>query len=242
MGVITPERAPERTEQPAPPQPPPEPPPRRDVPWGWIVLLAMIGAFVWAVGWVRDVIPDFDNPFATETVDRSQRAVLKSIEDIGEYRAASGHFEVIVDLEEDTGFPDEILGTRTLFVAVGTVDSGVDLAAVDEDSVVVSEDRRSATITLPAAQLFPARLDVGRSYVYDREEGVFNEIAGLFSDDANYQQQLYRLAQAKLNTAARQNSGLLRRAEENTREMLEGLLSGLGFTNVSVRFESAASG
>jgi hypothetical protein len=235
MGVIAPERAPERERPPAPP--PPEPPPRRDVPWGWIALLAMIATFVWVVGWVRDIVPDFGNPFATETIDRSQRAVLKSIENIGEYRAASGHFEVIVDVEKDTSLPDEILGTRTLFVAVGTVDSGVDLTGVDEDSVVVSDDRKSATITLPGAKLFPAELDVGRSYVYDRDEGVFNEIAGLFSDESNYQQELYRLGETKLNTAARQNSGLLSRAETNTREMLEGLLTGLGFTSVDVRFE-----
>jgi hypothetical protein len=44
----------------------------------------------------------------------------------------------------------------------------------------------------------------------------------------------------KLNTAARQNSGLVRRAEGNTRELLEGLLGGLGFTNVDVRFAAAA--
>jgi hypothetical protein len=238
MGVLTPER--ERAQPQPPPAPPEQPPPKRDVPWGWISLLLVLAGLVWTIGWVRDILPDFANPFTEETVDRSQRAVLKSIENIGEYRAASGHFEVIVDLEKDTAFPSAILGTRTLFVAVGTVDSGVDLSNLDEEDVVVSNNRRSATITLPQPQLFDAQLDLSKSYVYDREEGVLNEIGGLFTDDSNYQQELYRLAERKLNTAARQNSGLLRRAEGNTRELLEGLLGGLGFTSVTVRFAPSA--
>lgn len=233
--------APEREQEERPPATPPEqPPPKRDVPWGWIALLLVLAGLVWTVGWVRDILPDFANPFTEQTVDRSQRAVLKSIENIGEYRAASGHFEVIVDLEKDTAFPSAILGSRTLFVAVGTVDSGVDLSNLDEGDVVVSDDRLSATITLPSAQLFDAQLDLSKSYVYDRQEGVLNEIGGLFSDDPNSQQELYRLAEAKIDTAARQNSGLLRRAEGNTRELLEGLLGGLGFTSVTVRFAAAA--
>ena len=36
--------------------------------------------------------------------------------------------------------------------------------------------------------------------------------------------------------AARDGSGLLARAEQNTRLMLEGLLRALGFTRVEVRF------
>jgi len=239
MGVVTPER--EHTRPEPRPAPPEQPPPKRDVPWGWIALLLVLAGLVWTVGWVRDILPDFANPFTEQTVDRSQRAVLKSIENIGEYRAASGHFEVIVDLEKDTSFPSAILGSRTLFVAVGTVDSGVDLSNLDEGDVVVSDDRSSATITLPPAQLFDAQLDISKSYVYDRQEGVLNEIGSLFSDEPNFQQELYRLAETKLNTAARQNSGLLSRAEGNTRELLEGLLGGLGFTSVTVRF-AASSG
>jgi hypothetical protein len=186
---------------------------------------------------LRDFLPSFDNPFASETIDRSPPAVLQSIQDIGEYRAATGHFQQIVDLHEDTDLPDELLGERTIFVAVGSVDSGVDLSQLSDDDVQISEDRRSATITLQHAHVFEPQLDVGQSYVYDRQEGVFNEIAGLFSDDANYQQELNRLAVAKLRNAAEHGSGLVPRAEENTRTMLESLLRSLGFTSVVVNFE-----
>ena len=120
---------------------------------------------------VADVFPDFDNPFAEETIDRTGPAVLKSIRDIGEYRAASGDFEVIVDLEQDTTLPDELLGERTLFVAAGSVDAGVNLGAVDDEAVEVSDDRRSATITHPPARLVGPEVDQSRSYRNERHRG-----------------------------------------------------------------------
>jgi hypothetical protein len=238
MSVVTPERTPRAPEQP-PPSPPPPERPRRDVPWGLIALAVIVLATAWMVDRVAGIFPDFDNPFATETVDRSGPAVLKSIRDIGEYRGATGDFEVIVDLEQDTGLPDELLGERTLFVAVGTVDAGVDLTALDDESVEVSSDRRTATITLPPVNLFEPVLDIDRSYVYDRDRGILNELGGLFSDEPNYQQELYRLAEDKMTTAAQQGAGIVPRAEENTREMLESLLGSLGFTTVNVQFAEA---
>jgi Protein of unknown function (DUF4230) len=240
MGVISPERertAPER----APAPPPPEPPrPRREwpkFPWGLVALGLAIVAVLVGVDRFRDFLPSFDNPFASETIDRSGPAILKSIQDIGEYRAATGNFEVIVDLHNDTSLPDELLGDRTLFVAAGTVDAGLDLRALGEDAVELTDNRRTATITLPHARIYEPELDIDRSRVYDRDEGLLNEIAGLFSDDPNYQLELNRLAEEKLAEAARNGSGLVTRAEGNTREMLESLLRSLGFTRVDVRFQ-----
>ncbi len=235
MGVVSPERTPRAPEQP-PPSPPPEPP-RRDVPWGLIALAVIVLATAWMVDRVADVFPDFDNPFAEETIDRTGPAVLKSIRDIGEYRAASGDFEVIVDLEQDTTLPDELLGERTLFVAAGSVDAGVNLGAVDEGAVEVSDDRRSATITLPPARLFEPEVDQSRSYVYERDRGLFNRIGDFFSDGGDSQREVNLLAEQKLREAAQRGAGLVPRAEENTREMLTSLLTALGFTEVEIRFE-----
>ena len=238
MSIVTPERPRQAPEQPPPPQAPPPPErPRRDVPWGLIALAVIVLGIVWLVDRVADVFPDFDNPFATETVDRSGPAVLKSIRDIGEYRAATGDFEVIVDLEQDTGLPSELLGERTLFVAAGTVDAGVDLSGLQEEAVDISDDRRSATIALPPARLFEPVVDQERSYVYERDRGLFNRIGDFFSDDAGTEREVNLLAAQKLREAAEGGAGLVPRAEENTREMLETLLVALGFTSVDVRFE-----
>lgn len=240
MGVVSPERKPSAPRAPEPPERPPQREHPR-FPWGLLALGLAIVAVLFAAdrvrGFLGDLLPSFDNPFASETIVRSQPAILQSIEDIGEYRAATGNFEVVVDLHEDTQLPDELLGERTLFVAAGSVDAGVDLSAVAGDDVEISGDRRSATITLPHARLFEPELDLERSYVYDRDEGFLNTIGGLFGDDDSYQQELNLLAEQKIREAAQRGSGLVPRAEDNTREMLESLLGSLGFTRVAIRFE-----
>ena len=79
--------------------------------------------------------------------------MLKSIRNLSDFRAATGHFEVIVDVEKDTRFvPDKLKGERILFVAVGDVDAGVDFSGLKDDAVVVSDDRRSVTLELPPAR------------------------------------------------------------------------------------------
>ncbi|HEX4930651.1 MAG TPA: DUF4230 domain-containing protein [Gaiellaceae bacterium] len=217
--------------------PEPAPAPRRRFPTSLIVLGAVVlGGFL-LVGWVRDLIPGLGNPFTTETVDRTGPAVLESIRNLQDFRAASGHFEVIVDVEHDTRFvPSSIKGQRVLFVAIGSVDAGVQFSGLDESAVDVSDDRRSVSIELPPATFREPELDLERSYVYDRDRGAIDRIQSLLGDDPGVQPELYTLAEEKLTNAARDGSGLLARAERNTRLMLVGLLRALGFTRVEVRF------
>jgi hypothetical protein len=240
MGVVTPER---RRAEPTPPAaPPPEPPrQRREIPWALITLALLVIAIFGSVNWVRDLLPEFHNPFAEQTVDRSGPAVLQSIRDLQEYHAATGNFQQIIDLRKETALPDALLGSRTLFVAYGTVDASVDFSAIGSGAVDVSDDRRSAVITLPTPRLSAARIDPTRSYVYDRDEGVFNQIGDIFGSDENDQQELYVLAEQKITAAAQQGSGLIARARENTRMMLTSMLRALGFTGVTILFVEPAA-
>ncbi|HEX5469395.1 MAG TPA: DUF4230 domain-containing protein [Gaiellaceae bacterium] len=234
MGVFTPERR-RSGARPQPPQHEP-PPPRRGVHWGLVGLGIVIVLLVLGISWIRGVFPDFDNPFTERTVDRSGPAVLQSIQDLHQYRAATGNFQQIVDLQKDTLLPDELLGSRTLYIAYGTVDATVDFTNIGEEAVDVSDDRRSATITLPRPRLSSARVDPTRSYVYDRNEGALNRIGDLFSSNDQNQQEVDILATRKIQAAAQQGSGLIARARENTRMMLTSLLGALGFTSVNVVF------
>jgi hypothetical protein len=191
-------------------------------------------------GSIGGCLPSFDNPFRTETVDRSSPVVLKAIEDLERFQAATGHFEVIVDVEKDTRFvPSAIRGERVLFVAVGTVEAGVDFSGLDEDAVQVTDDRRTVELELPHAEFFGATVDPTRSYVYDRDRGLIDRVASLFQDNPSSEQELYLLAEEKLLASARDSSGILARAERNTRRMLTGLLRALGFTSVTIRFVDA---
>jgi hypothetical protein len=181
------------------------------------------------------------NPFGTDTKDRSQPVLLKSLENLSDYHAATANMQVVVDVEEDSRLlPSFIKGERTLFVAAGTVDAAVDFRGLSRDpnAVKVSGDRRSVTLTLPAPKLLEPRLDPDRSRVYDRDRGVLDRVEDAFSDTPGDEQPLYQLAEDKLAAAAAADPKLLQTAERNTRAMLEGLLRGLGFRKITIDFRA----
>ncbi len=234
MSVVTPERQAERPPAPGPPGQPKAPHrfPVRLLVVGLLLLGLVIGAAK-----LSGLLPTWGNPFGTESVDRTQPAVLKALEDLREYRAATGHFQVVVDLEKDTRYvPAAIKGERTLFVAVGEVEAGVDFSRIGSGAVTVSEDRRRVSVVLPRARLSPPRIDPARSYVYQRERGVLDRVGSAFSNNPTSDRPLYVLAEQRLAAAAKDGSGLVERAEQNTEAMLRGLLGSLGFTDVAVRF------
>jgi hypothetical protein len=159
--------------------------------------------------------------------------VLQSIQNMSDYDAATGNYQIVVNLDQEAKYlPSALLGNNTLYVAAGTVQSYVDLGKA---AVTVSADRRSATIVLPAAQLGTAALDPKRSYVFAQNRGLFNRIGDFFSGNPGDQQQLNILAAQDIQTAAAA-SGLIPRAEQNTQLMLSGLLHSLGFTSVAVSY------
>ena len=181
------------------------------------------------------------NPFGTDTKDRSQPVLLKSLQNLSDYHAATANMQVVVDVEEDARLlPSFIKGERTLFVAAGNVDAAVDFRALskDPDAVKVSKDRRSVELTLPAPKLLEPQLDPDRTRVYDRDRGVLDRVEDALSDRPGDEQPLYQLAEEKLAAAAAADPKLLQTAERNTRSMLEGLLRGLGFENITIDFRA----
>jgi Protein of unknown function (DUF4230) len=187
------------------------------------------------------LLPQLRNPFAETTTVRSEPVILKSITELSRYEAASGSFEVLVDLTKRASLlPSFLEGSDTLFVGQGTDIAFVDFSGLKSQAIKVSADRTSVTVSLPKAQLEPAVLNVSQSYVYAQQQGLFNRIGNFFSGNPNSQQQVYILAQQKIQTAARQ-SQLLTEAQRNTEGMLDGMLTSLGFTRVTVTFAAAAT-
>ncbi|MFD9026731.1 DUF4230 domain-containing protein [Streptomyces parvulus] len=215
---------------------PVERPARRMPGWAKVLTAVVVVLAVLFAGLRLSVIPGLNDLFGTETKDRSGPALLKSIQDISRYDAASGNFQVVVDLEKDTKFlPDAVRGTRTLYVGAGTVDAFVDLGKVGEDDVTVNEDRTSATLRLPHAALGKPALDPDRSYAVSKQRGLLDRLGDLFSDNPNGEQAVQKLAARHIGEAA-EDSELTARAESNTTAMLQGLLRSLGFEEVRVAY------
>jgi hypothetical protein len=186
------------------------------------------------------LLPQLRNPVAETTTDRSQPVLLKSITALSRYEAASGSFQVVVDLSRQTAFlPSFIEGSQTLFIAQGNVIAFVDFSQLNGKEIQVSPDRTAVTVSLPHAQLEPAALNVGQSYVYAQQQGLLNRIGNFFAGNPNSQQQVYIVAQQKIETAAK-HSPLLAEAEKNTKGMLNGMLGSLGFRQITINFVAGA--
>ncbi len=199
------------------------------------VIAAAVIAIVLALSAVH-LLPQFRNPLAQTTVDRSSPALLKSISALSRYEAASGSFQIVVDLQKRTSWlPTFIVGTQTLFVGEGTDIAFVDFSKLKGSAIQVSHNRTQVAITVPTARLEPAVLNVQQSHVFAVQQGLLNRIGNFFSNNPDSQHQVYVLAQKKIQSAA-QHSELLIQAQRNTRTMLIGLMRSLGFQQVTVTF------
>jgi hypothetical protein len=213
-----------------------------------IVAVMVIGglAVVWAVDRSLERLNPFDGPLVEErTIDRSGPAVLTALTDLGEYRAASGYYELVVDVETAIDpLPSFLVGERVLFVAAGSVDSVVDFTQLGPQAIEVNDERTAATITLPPPRPAEPQLDLDRSYVVTRDRGIVDRIEDALSEGVaeTDTDQLYQRAEERLAEAGARTDELDRRARDNTRAMLTSLLTSLGFTDVTVVFSDEGGG
>lgn len=121
---------------------------RRRPQWSAVVigLVVVLSLAAYATGsW-----PSWLSPFQQATVDRSSTPLFLQLQNVAQFRAATGTFQVLVDVERDTtDVPSVISGERTTLFATGTVDAAVDFGGLGADRVTSSADRRTVTISLP---------------------------------------------------------------------------------------------
>jgi len=214
------------------------PPRRPDV----RALLAVVAAalavllVIVAVIQVRNFVQGIGESVSGKTIDRSGPVILQSVRDLARYEAAAGNFQVIVDLEKDAAFlPTGIVGQRTLFVAVGSVNAYVDFSGLGKDAITVTSDRQAVDLRLPHAALDKPKLDHQHSYVFAQERGIVDRVRAFFDQAPNEQAELYQVAERKIAEAATQ-SRLTDRAETNARMMLQDMLRTLGYKQVTITY------
>jgi uncharacterized protein DUF4230 len=199
-----------------------------------LALLVPIGISVGGVveGWLGGS--------SRQTIDRSPDALLLSVRDISDYHAATGTYQVLVDVEHDTAHVPALLSSeRSTLFATGTVDAKVDFSKLGPGTVTVSPDGRQATMHLPAPTLAPAVLDPAQTRVVGRQRGLVQRFEDAVGDEPQDDSELYAIASQKLNAAAAK-SDLTSRAANNTRSMLGGLATSLGYESVIITFDPPA--
>jgi hypothetical protein len=205
---------------------------RRSTLLRWDAIAVVVAVLLGFLGSVTNLL-HFSNPFGETTTTRSSPVLLKSITELKRFEAASGEFQVVVEVQKSSWLPSFLAGSDTFFLGDGTVNAFVDFSNLDAKHVTVSSDRLSATLTLPKPVLDPTALDVHKSYIIGQQQGVFDR---LFNNDPNQVQPLLEEATKQIDGAA-QKSQLVSIAEKDTTQMLQGLLHSLGFTGtIAVNF------
>ena len=205
---------------------------RRSTLLRWGAIAVVVAILLGFLGSVTNLL-HFSNPFGETTTTRSSPVLLKSITELKRFEAASGEFQVVVEVQKSSWLPSFLAGSDTFFLGDGTVNTFVDFSNLDAKHVTVSPDRLSATLTLPKPVLDPTALDVHKSYIIGQQQGVFDR---LFNNDPNQVQPLLEEATKQIDGAA-QKSQLVSIAEKDTTQMLQGLLHSLGFTGtITVNF------
>lgn len=132
--------------------------------------------------------------------------------------------EKVIIAETGQGPFGFLFGDRLLMVAHGTVIAGVDLGRIGPSDIWFDEQGR-VYILLPEPEIFVAALDNDKSFVYDRDTGLFTR------GDINLESTARMAAEAEIKDAALED-GILRQAGINAESYLFRLMRTLGIPDV----------
>lgn len=161
---------------------------------------------------------------ATPEVRPDPITIVRSINDLAQLQTASYSMEKIVTAKRGEESLFGLFEDSLIFVAVGEVTAGIDLAKLTESDIQVTTFQ-TATIRLPEAEIFVATLDNERSYVADRDTGLLTQA------DPQMETQARQVGEQEILNAAIQE-GILDVADDNAKTVLDGLLRSLGFQSV----------
>jgi hypothetical protein len=131
--------------------------------------------------------------------------------------------ERVIRAENSRGVLDPLLGDKLLFVAHGNVIAGIDLGKIKAQDLWLEEG--ILYVRLPEPEVFIASLDNQKSYVYDRETGLFSK------GDINLETTVRQIAEKEILQAAI-DDGVLTQASQNAEAYLERLFEQLGYREV----------
>jgi hypothetical protein len=202
-------------------------PPTRGILLGAAIALVVVGLATWL--WTGMSFPQLMGLFrgGTTLINVNQPTVVRQIQQLQRLETVSYTMDKIISGQRDNAYlPKFLAGDRLLLVVHGDVIAGVDLGKVQPADVSVR--RRMISLRIPAAEIFTTRIDNARTKVYSRDTGLFS------TPDPNLESEVREEAERQLQQAALQD-GVLKTADQNARNTLSRMLTGLGFEQVDFR-------
>lgn len=159
----------------------------------------------------------------TPTIIPDPVTIIDDVRSLARLETIQYSLEKIITADSGQEVLTQLFGDRLLFVAHGVVIAGIDLNQLEVDDL----DMRNGvlTVALPEAEVFIATLDNEKSYVYDRQTGIFTK------GEVDLETLARQAAEEEILNAALED-GILDQARLNAEIYLERFLDALGFENV----------
>ncbi len=162
---------------------------------------------------------------ATPVILPDPITIVNEVNDLARLETVSMSFDKIITAERNTDLLWGALGETLIFVANGTVVAGVDLAQMQPTDIVVV-DPDTVMVYLPPAEVFDLPvLDNDRSYVANRDTGLFA------STDPQLETQVRQAAEAEIIAAAYE-AQIVATAQTNAEAYMTTFMNNLGFTEI----------
>ena len=184
-----------------------------------------LGLAAWFV--TRPRVPLLPPMSASVSVVRPMPSVLLAVRDLARLESVSFHMERVIDLTEKQSRLFGLVETQDaiLLVAVADISAGIDLARLQEGDIQADPKLGRVKIRLPNSEIFHVNLDKEHTYVHTRKTGL------LARREEDLESRARAEAERALVDAARE-AGILVRARENARRVVEGLVRSLGYTQI----------
>lgn len=161
---------------------------------------------------------------ATPVILPNPVLVVQEINSLARLETSSYSVQDILQIERNQDLLFGAFGETLLFVAYGEVIAGVDLSQMQpEDLQVVSPT--SVIVHLPDSEIFFSRLDNEKSYVANRDVGIFTNA------DPQLETLIRQEAEAQMLEAAL-GEGILEMADAEAEAFMRNFLQGLGFEEI----------
>jgi hypothetical protein len=207
-----------------------------------VIALAFVGIAIWVVVTVQQTVQQANDAIQpmvqipqsintqvaelihpTPTIIPDPVTIIHSVRTLARLETIQYSIEKVITAETNQDMFGPLFGDKLLFVAHGTVIAGVDMEKLTSESLKL--ENGVLHVQLPAAEIFVVTLDNDKSFVYDRQTGLFNK------GEKDLESEARKAAEGLILEAALED-GILEQARKNAEVYLARLFGDLGYPDV----------
>ena len=159
----------------------------------------------------------------TPTIIPDPVTIIHEVRSLARLETIQYSVEKVITTEVNQGIFQSLFGDKMLFVAHGVVIAGIDMNKINPENMHL--ENGVLTVELPQAEIFIATLDNQKSYVYNRDTGLFTK------GYTEMETQARQAAEQEIYNAAVED-GIIDQANQNAEMFLNQFFENLGYEDV----------